>query len=41
LHTFGLSLGLGACLMLAGARILAANEPPPQVSKDGAGSCTV
>ena len=34
-HKFGLFLGVGVCLTLAGARILDASEPPPQVSKDG------
>ena len=35
LHQFALSLGLSACLTLALARVLEANEPPPQVTKDG------
>jgi hypothetical protein len=35
LHRFGLSLGVSVCLILACAPILDANEPPPQVSKDG------
>jgi hypothetical protein len=34
-HRFGLSLGVSVCLILARAPILDANEPPPQVSKDG------
>lgn len=34
-HKFGLFVGVGVCLLLAGAPILDANEPPPQVSKDG------
>ncbi len=34
-HKLGLFLGMGVCLILAGAPILDANEPPPQVSKDG------
>ena len=32
---FGLSLGVSVCLIFACAQALDANEPPPQVSKDG------
>ena len=35
LHQLSLSLGVSACLIFACTRILDANEPPPQVSKDG------
>ena len=35
LHQFGLSLGVSVCLIFACAQALDANEPPPQVSKDG------
>ena len=35
LHQFGLFLGVSVWLIFACGRILDANEPPPQVSKDG------
>jgi len=35
LHRFGLSLGVSVGLIFACAGTLEANEPPPQVSKDG------
>src|SRR5262250_1607063 len=35
LHQFALSLGVSACLAFAFPRVLQANEPPPQVTKDG------
>ena len=35
LHQFSLSLGVSVCLIFACARTLDANEPTPQVSKDG------
>ena len=35
LRQFGLFLGVSVCLIFVGARMLDANEPPPQVSKDG------
>ena len=35
LYQFGLSLGVSVCLIFACVRLLDANEPPPQVTKDG------
>ena len=35
LHQFSLPLGVSMCLIFACARVLDANEPAPQVSKDG------
>src|SRR6516164_5013523 len=35
LHQFSLSLGVRGSMIFACARTLDANEPPPQVSKDG------